>query len=102
MRLDDHYTHVLSLSVMKTIPATSERTKTRTQYPQRHTMHCDRYTQTRAGSFAFGDADYARNQQADGSSGEWGGRGAQALYVLTQVGGRAAGVAAAGGALHMH
>lgn len=34
-----------------------------------------------AGSFAFGDADYARNEQSDGSLGEW----EQSLWVLTHV-----------------
>lgn len=33
----------------------------------------------------MGDADYARNRQADGSTGEWGGRGSQALLIMTQV-----------------
>jgi hypothetical protein len=36
-----------------------------------------------AGSFAFGDADYAKNVQDDGHMGEW----QQALWVLTEVGG---------------
>jgi hypothetical protein len=35
----------------------------------------------RAGSFAFGDADYAQNVQEDGHAGEW----QQSLWVLTQV-----------------
>jgi hypothetical protein len=35
-----------------------------------------------AGSFAFGDADYARNMQLGGELGEW----QQSLWVLTQVG----------------
>lgn len=35
-----------------------------------------------AGSFAFGDADYARNIQQGGQVGEW----EQSLWVLTQVG----------------
>jgi hypothetical protein len=34
-----------------------------------------------AGSFAFGDADYAQNVQEDGHAGEW----QQSLWVLTQV-----------------
>jgi len=37
------------------------------------------------GSFAVGDADYARNHQSDGTTGEWGGKGSQALWVLTEV-----------------
>lgn len=35
------------------------------------------YTEVQPGSFAFGDADYARNVQADGSVGEW----QQSLWV---------------------
>lgn len=34
-----------------------------------------------AGSFVFGDADYAQNVQEDSSIGEW----QQSLWVLTQV-----------------
>jgi hypothetical protein len=34
-----------------------------------------------AGSFAFGDADYAKNMQLGGQQGEW----QQSLWVLTQV-----------------
>jgi hypothetical protein len=34
-----------------------------------------------AGSFAFGDADYAQNVQEDGEANEW----QQSLWVLTQV-----------------
>lgn len=34
-----------------------------------------------AGSFGFGDADYAQNVQEDGQAGEW----QQSLWVLTQV-----------------
>ncbi|KXZ48640.1 hypothetical protein GPECTOR_26g543 [Gonium pectorale] len=39
------------------------------------------FTEVQPGSFAFGDADYARNLQEDGSTGEW----EQSLWVLTQV-----------------
>jgi hypothetical protein len=34
-----------------------------------------------AGSFAFGDADYAKNMRLGGQQGEW----QQSLWVLTQV-----------------
>mmetsp|Transcript_27126 Transcript_27126/g.59241 ORF Transcript_27126/g.59241 Transcript_27126/m.59241 type:complete len:427 (+) Transcript_27126:3-1283(+) len=39
------------------------------------------YTEVQPGSFCFGDADYARNTQEDGSVGEW----EQSLWVHTQV-----------------
>ncbi|KAG2454896.1 hypothetical protein HYH02_000727 [Chlamydomonas schloesseri] len=39
------------------------------------------FTEVQPGSFAFNDADYARNVQEDGSVGEW----EQSLWVLTQV-----------------
>ncbi len=44
------------------------------------TLACSRQP-AHAGSFCFGDADYARNVQEDGSLGEW----EQSLWVLTQV-----------------
>mmetsp|Transcript_35176 Transcript_35176/g.89043 ORF Transcript_35176/g.89043 Transcript_35176/m.89043 type:complete len:461 (-) Transcript_35176:229-1611(-) len=39
------------------------------------------HNELQPGSFMFGDADYARNIQPDGTVGEW----EQALWVLTQV-----------------
>ncbi|GIL63591.1 hypothetical protein Vafri_17631 [Volvox africanus] len=39
------------------------------------------FTEVQPGSFAFNDADYSRNVQAHGSTGEW----EQSLWVLTQV-----------------
>ncbi|KAI8476537.1 MAG: hypothetical protein J3K34DRAFT_516427 [Monoraphidium minutum] len=43
------------------------------------------FTEVQPGSFCMGDADYARNRQEGGAAGEWGGPGAQAMWVLTQV-----------------
>lgn len=59
-------------------PVTMETSHTRRQLPLPR-LHINFNV---AGSFCFGDADYARNVQADGSVGEW----QQSLWVLTQVG----------------